>query len=109
MYAQAGSIPQHFINDHQSKPNRKQLVENTIIIARAQNRYKLAIKEALLILSHTPSINKQYDNFSNILKLSTRPNHRHRNISDSNAAQQPVNVPKIPPPLPDLTPSILLP
>ena len=105
MHAQAGSILQHFINEHQSKPNRKQLAENTIIIARAQNRYKLAIKEALLILSNTPSINKQYDNFSNILKLNTRPSHRHRNISNRNATQQPVNVPNFPSPLPSLTSS----
>ena len=109
MHAQAGSILQHFIDEHQTKPTRKQLTENTIIIARAQNRYKLALKEALLILSNAPSINRQYDNFSNILKLSTRKNHRHHNISNGNAIQQPVNVPNLPSPLPDLTPSILPP
>jgi len=74
MHAQTGSIYQHFLNEHQTKPTRVQLTENTTIIARADNRYKLAIKEALLILHNNPSINKQFDNFTNILKI-----HAHRN------------------------------
>ena len=74
MHAQAGSIFQHFKTKHQAKPTRIQLTENTTIIARAENRFKLAIKEALLILHNAPDINKQFDNFTSILKL-----HAHRN------------------------------
>ena len=69
MHAQTGSIYQHFITEHHEKPTRAQLTENTTIIARAENRYKLAIKEALLILDHAPTINIQFGNFTNILKV----------------------------------------
>ena len=74
MHAQAGSIFEHFKTKHQAKPTRSQLTENTTIMSRAENRFKLSIKEALLILHNAPSINKQFDNFSNILKI-----HKHRN------------------------------
>merc|ERR1712002_960074 len=74
MHSQAGSIFQHFKNNHQARPTRNQLADNTTIMARAENRFKLSIKEALLILHNAPSINKQFDNFTNILKL-----HAHRN------------------------------
>ena len=73
MHAQTGSIFQHFAVKHSSKPTRSELVDNTTIIARADNRSKLTIKEAILILKRSPSINKQFDNFKNILKL-----HKHR-------------------------------
>ena len=56
------------------KTSREKLTENTTIIAKATDRYRLLIKEAVLIIKHSPSINKQYDNFTNILKL-----HAHRN------------------------------
>ena len=74
MHTQTGSIFQHFKNNHQTKPTRNQLADNTTIMARAENRFKLSIKEALLILHNAPSINKQFDNFTSILKL-----HAHRN------------------------------
>ena len=73
MHGQSGSIYKHFETYHNMKPTREQLTENTKIIAKANDRYKLLIKEALLILKNSPSINKQYDNFTNILKL-----HGHR-------------------------------
>ena len=69
MHAQNGSILKHFKSAHNQHPTREQLVENTTIIARANDRYKLAIKEALLILRHSPSLNIQFENFTNILKL----------------------------------------
>ena len=68
-HAQAGSIFKHFREHHDFKPTRKLLLNNTSIIATAENRYKLAVKEALLILNVEPLINKQFDNFTNILKL----------------------------------------
>ena len=71
-HAQSGSILKHFTSQHNSKPTREILVNNTNIVTFAENRYKLAIKEALLIQEKSPSINKQYDNFVNILKLNTR-------------------------------------
>ena len=73
-HRQNGSIRDHFENYHNQKPTREQLVDNTEIIARAKDRLRLAIKEALLILKERPIINKQFDNFSNILKL-----HNNRN------------------------------
>lgn len=73
-HGQNGSIHEHFLNEHNRKPTRTELTENTSIICRATNRHKLAIKEALLILNHAPSINKQFDNFSNILKIHMNKN-----------------------------------
>ena len=69
MHGQSGSIYKHFIDVHNQKPTRKYLTENTTIIAKANDRYKLAIKEALLILQNIPSLNVQSGNFSNVLKL----------------------------------------
>ena len=68
-HAQDGGIHKHFQNYHNSKPTRDQLTENTIIIDKAPDRYRLAIKEALHIINIGPLINTQYNNFSNILKL----------------------------------------
>ena len=68
-HGQDGGIHKHFKNCHNVKPTREQLTENTIIIDRASDRYRLAIKEALHIIQIGPIINTQYDNFSNILKL----------------------------------------
>ena len=69
MHLQSGSILQHFLNSHNRKPTRSELTENTSIIAKADNRYILAVKEALLILHHDPSINRQFETFSHTLKL----------------------------------------
>ena len=68
-HRQNGSIHSHFKNCHDIKPEREQLTENTKIIARANNRHRLAILEALLILKAKPIINKQFDNFFCTLKL----------------------------------------
>ena len=75
-HAQDGGICKHFVNHHLTKPTREQLTENTTVIARSSDRFKLCIKEALYIMKLGPLINKQYDNFSNILKL-----YDHRNYS----------------------------
>ena len=74
-HRQNGSIHNHFKEFHNMKPTCNHLVENTKTIAKAKDRSRLAIKEALIILQEKPIINKQYDNFSNILKL-----HNPRNI-----------------------------
>ena len=78
LHAQSGSICKHFQDRHKAKPNREQLTDNTKIIEKATNRHHLKIKEALLILKRNPSINKQYDNFENILKLHT---HKKPNLT----------------------------
>ena len=68
-HRQNGSILDHFKTYHNMKPNRDHLTQNTKVIEKASDRQRLAIKEALLILSEKPLINKQFDNFANILKL----------------------------------------
>lgn len=90
-HTQSGSIFKHFNQYHNSKPTREFLINNTTIIAKADNRYKLAVKEALLILNIEPSINKQFDNMSNILKLynqrkSNVPPETHRELKTRNRA-----------------------
>ena len=80
-HLQSGSIRQHFEEYHNIIPTRQQLVDNTIILHHVQDKQKLAITEAITILQNSPSINKQYDNFSNILKLNY---HRSNNITQSN-------------------------
>ena len=90
MHGQGGSVYNHFMELHNKKPTREELTHNTTIIARAPDRYRLAIKEALLILKHAPAINKQYDNFSNILKL-----HNHRGTKSQNT---PLPIPTLDPP-----------
>ena len=69
MHGQDGGILKHFETSHNTKPTREQFTENTVIIDRASDRYRLSIKEALHIINIKPLINTQYDNFSNILKL----------------------------------------
>ena len=82
-HAQSGSIYNHFKYKHNCKPSRDNLTGNTKIIAKAENRQRLAIKEALLILKYSPSINNQFDNFTNILKL-----HSHRAIYETPKVHQ---------------------
>ena len=75
-HVQAGSIKRHLEDVHNTKPNKAQLLDNTTILTHCNIRQKLYIKEALLIQQCNPKINKQYNNFSNILKLykSRNPN-----------------------------------
>ena len=64
-----GAIRQHFIDHHGTAPSRPQLTDNTSILMKAPDRYRLLIKEALLISKFSPSINRQYNDFNNTLKL----------------------------------------
>ena len=66
MHGQNGSSYKHLYDAHHCKPTRELLTENTTIIARDVNRYRLGIKEALLIIHNAPSLNVQFDNFTNI-------------------------------------------
>ena len=97
-----GSIKSHFLTQHNIKPSIDQLSNNTTIIAKANDKIRLCIKEALMILQLSPPINIQYDNFTQVLKLQSHrrinnnsyPNHHHNNdntnevtdISISNAS-----------------------
>ena len=68
-HAHQGSIKEHLHKDHNIKVTKQILHDNTNIIATATDRFRLTIKEALLISKHAPVINKQFDNFTNTLKL----------------------------------------
>ena len=92
-HAQDGGICKHFKNCHEGKPTKAQLTENTTIIARATDRLRLSIKEALYIIKLGPLINKQYDNFTNILKLYNHRNHAIKSNTMSHTHQKPLNPP----------------
>ena len=84
-----GSILQHFKVTHNYTPSKETLFENTQIIARASDRYKLSIKEALLISHNNPSINKQLENFVHMLRLHP---HREADLQPSrNSMTAPIN------------------
>jgi len=112
MHAQSGSIHQHFVDEHQYKPSKDQITDNTTVIAHAENRYKLYIKEALLIMHNAPSINKQFDNFTNVLKLHTSRNNnqtRIKNVSLTNHHPLPPPLPFPHPPSSPLLPPLPIP
>ena len=81
-HVQSGSIKRHFEESHHTKPTRSQILDNTTILSFAENKQKLYIKEALHILQENPKINRQYDNFTNILKL-----YKSRNPTTNNRIQ----------------------
>ena len=90
MHKQNGSILKHFTDVHDRKPTRDELIENTTIIGREVTKYRLAVKEALIIILNTePSLNIQFDNFSTILKLYS--NQHHTDIAPVS------NLPSLPP------------
>ena len=68
-HVQHGSIKEHFFKDHNLKLTKQHLIDNTIILAKAPDKYRLTIKEALFIQQKTPYINKQFENFSHTLRL----------------------------------------
>ena len=84
-----GSIKEYILHEHNTLVIKTQLIENTSILTHAEDRYKLSIREAILILQKTPLINKQHDNFNNILKL-----YKFRNIPshDNNIHQNNNNI-----------------
>ena len=75
---QSGAIQEHYLACHNIRPSKHELLNNTKILTSAEDKYRLSIKEALLILHCNPSLNKQYDNFTHTLKL--KPN-RNVNLS----------------------------
>ena len=93
-HMQAGSIKQHFEDSHNIKPTKSQLLDNTTVLTYADNRHKLFIKEALLISNLAPKINRQYDNFTNVLKLyKPRYNNNASNTLPLPSSNQDINNP----------------
>ena len=90
-YVQAGSIKRHFEDVHNIKSTKYKLLDNTTILTQFNSRQKLYIKEALLIIQSNPKINKQYDNFNNILKLykSRNPNSLNNHLNSSQISLTP--------------------
>ena len=84
MHIYSGSIKRHLEDVHQVKANKAQILDNTSILTVADSRQRLYIKEALLILHQAPTINRQYDNFTNILNL-----YKSRNSSNIPYQQDP--------------------
>ena len=83
----SGSIKDHFIMDHDIKPTKQQILDNTTILAKASDKLRLMIKEALLILKYSPIINRQFQNFQHTLKL-----HKHRPPDDQHTINTPNNM-----------------
>ena len=74
-----GSIKQHFLTYHDIKPTKELIANNTTILTKANDKQRLTIKEALLILRYSPVINRQFDNFQHTLKL-----HKHHITNEPN-------------------------
>ena len=97
-----GSIHDHFVTHHGCRPNKSQLEENTSILSKATDRYRLSIKEALFISQQQPSINRQFETFTHTLKLfrNSRPttipnNHQpvpHNVLNNDNSNTQVLTV-----------------
>ena len=96
-----GSIKEHFHHDHNIKVTKQILYDNTKIITKAPDKFRLTIKEALLISHHAPIVNKQFENFSLTLKLfksntqiePTLPPFLQTSLSNQ---QPPLNIPPTP-------------
>ena len=73
----SGSIKQHYMTCHNTAPTKLELINNTTILTHADDKVRLSIKEALLILHNNPTINRQFDNFSHTLRL--KPNRTINN------------------------------
>ena len=61
MHLQTGGPALHAKNEHRTKVTRKELVENTTILARENNYRRLRILEAAYIHQKMPSLNDQMD------------------------------------------------
>ena len=68
-HLQFGAIKDHMILKHKSNLTRNHLVDNVTYVKKIENNNKLIIYESLAILNMKPGVNKQNEDFSNILKL----------------------------------------
>ena len=69
MHLQNGAIRKHYEITHDRVPTRKILEENTKIIHRNNDKYRLLIMEAILIRDKNPDINRQDTGLIRTLKL----------------------------------------
>ena len=81
-----GSIKEHCISSHQERPTKQFIQDNTTIISKANDKQRLLIKEALLILEKAPTINRQFDNFKHSLKLNPYRSSSHFSNNNVNAS-----------------------
>ena len=68
-HLQKGSIKKLYQQAHQKTISRKEIAQNTKIIENSNNRKHIRIKESLLILQKSPSINKPQEGFESVLLL----------------------------------------
>ena len=68
-HLQNGAVKEHMMNKHRTILTRSDIVKNVSCIKRFNNVKKQIIYEALMIMKEKPSINKQNEDFSNVLKL----------------------------------------
>ena len=95
MHLGSGGPKQHAEQEHpHSSLTRDEIVQNTKIIRRENDRVRLSIYEALLIQQRQPQINKQDTGFTRTLKLfgpnlrgTSRPALQHRQQQPSRPAQ----------------------
>ena len=86
-----GSIKDHSLQNHETIIDKKTIEENTKILDKANNRHSLAIKEAIIIQTNNPLINKQFSKFDNILKLHHSKPYFPSNESSPRTIHQTVN------------------
>ena len=83
-----GSIKQHLITDHDIKSTKELIADNIIILTKANDKQRLRIKEALLILNYSPVINRQFDNFQHTLK-----HHKHHITKETSITEHSKHIP----------------
>jgi hypothetical protein len=98
MHVQDGGPKEHALREHNVKINRDMLINNTSIIATFSDVYRLKTYEALMILQTGPTLNRQHESFTNILKL-----------FHSRAQSEQVHLPPIPEPVTQQHQQALLP
>ena len=68
-HIQNGAMKDHMRNIHRNILTRKEVIKNVSYFQKFDNVKKQKIYEALIILKERPNINRQNEDFSNILKL----------------------------------------
>ena len=69
MQTMSSAIMKHYIDEHDRKPMRKEIVDSTKVVKRYDNYQRLSISEALLIKRENPILNRQDMDYSKVLKL----------------------------------------
>jgi hypothetical protein len=81
-HVQDGAVKQHYIQYHEMRPTRNDILEKTTVLFSNRSSLRLKIYEALCILQQSPSHNRQHEIFVNSLLLyQTIPNNERRNAN----------------------------